>query len=255
MLSKLGTRSKVPIGTMVIGMRSPNIVRILKASGFDFFVVDCEHGSFSFETVENMMAVARGVGMPGLVRVPEIRREPVLKVLEAGASGLLVPQVRCREEVEKLVSFAKYAPQGMRGVSLTRPHTGYVGIRVGEYIKRANEETIILLQIECREAIENLEAMLGVPGVDGLIIGPNDLSQSLGVPGETGLPLVVESIERVIGVAGKYGIPVGIHVSDRDTLVAWLKKGMTIGMWNSEIGMILSAAREGLAAIRELLST
>jgi len=241
---------RVPVGTMVIEMRSPNVVRILKAIGFDFFVLDCEHGSFNYETVADMMAVAREAGLPGLVRIPEIRREPVLKVLEAGATGILVPQVCCREEVEDIVSYAKYAPRGMRGMSFTRPHTGYHAVDTKVYMKQANDETVVLLQVERREAIDNLERMLEVPGVDGLIIGPNDLSQSLGVPGETGSRVVVESINRVLEMARSQEIPVGIHVSDRDALSKWLDKGMAIAMWSSEVGMMLSAGRAGLAAIR-----
>ncbi len=113
------------LGTMVTTFASPDLAKILQGCGFDYFIIDCEHGSFTTREVANLIAVARGIGMPALVRIPEMRREHALKFMEMGASGLLLPNTESAVQARMLVDCAKYAPLGHRGVSLSRPHPDF----------------------------------------------------------------------------------------------------------------------------------
>lgn len=114
------------LGTMVTTFASADLPKILKACGFDFFIIDCEHGSFTTREVADMICVARAIELPGMVRIPELRREHVLHCMELGAAGLLLPNTETAEQARQLVDYAKYAPMGHRGVSLSRPHTDFL---------------------------------------------------------------------------------------------------------------------------------
>ena len=136
------------LGTMITTFASPDLVKILKNCGFDFCMVDCEHGSFTTREVSDMIGAGRGFGMPVLVRIPEIRREHVLHYMEMGAAGLLLPNTESADQARQLVDYAKYAPLGHRGVSLSRPHTDFQKVNGPEYMAAANADTILLCQIE-----------------------------------------------------------------------------------------------------------
>jgi 2-keto-3-deoxy-L-rhamnonate aldolase RhmA len=191
------------------------------------------------------------VGIVPIVRIPEIRREPVLKCLEAGAQGILAPQVETRSQVEELVSYVRYAPAGNRGVSLTRPHTGYRTVARQEYMSEANRSNLIILQIETRRAIENLDELLAVDGVDCALVGPNDLAQSL-TQGRNDAPEeVAGAIEKVASAAAHHGLVSGIHCSKVEDVAHWLAKGMRMCMWSTDVGMLMAEGRRGLAALRQ----
>ena len=202
------------IGTMISEIRNPNLAYMLAQCGFDFFIIDNEHGSYSPETISNLIAGARGAGISTVVRIPEIRRETILKPLDCGAAGLLVPCVNTAEQAQEIITHAKYPPLGNRGVALSRPHSLYGRPKAGEYLGQANEATFIAVQAESPEAIENLEKIAATPGIDANFVGPSDLSVSLGIPGQITHPKEVEAIEKVVQVCQKHKIVPGIHMSN-----------------------------------------
>ena len=118
--------------------------------------------------------MARGIGLPVIVRIAEIRRELVLKFMEMGADGLLLPDTREKEEAKLLVKYSKYAPLGDRGVSLSRPHTDFKKVQGRQYMDEANENTILMCQIESPEGVEHIQEIIGVEGIDAAFVGPND---------------------------------------------------------------------------------
>ncbi|MDX1285110.1 MAG: aldolase/citrate lyase family protein, partial [Draconibacterium sp.] len=118
-------KGELVLGTIISEVRNPNLAYMLVQCGFEFFIIDNEHGTYSFETIANMIAAAKGAGISVIVRIPEITRENVLKPLDSGASGLLVPMVNTAEEAREVIRHAKYAPLGNRGVALRRPHNDY----------------------------------------------------------------------------------------------------------------------------------
>jgi 2-keto-3-deoxy-L-rhamnonate aldolase RhmA len=240
-------RGESLVGTMVITVENPELVRMLKVGGFDFFVVDAEHGSFDYGAVAGLMNAAREVGITPMVRVPEARREVVLKYMEMGARGLLLPNAETVEQARALVEYSKYYPLGNRGVSLFRSHTGFDKIDDPvEYMNRVNDQNILMLQIESPKGVGNVEKLLDVEGIDAAFIGPNDLSQSMGIMGQTSHPTFVAALERVIAAAKQRKKFSGIHMMSTDALLPWMAKGMTLNLWSNEVLLMMNAAKEGL---------
>lgn len=193
------------LGTMVTTFASPDIAKILKNCGFDFIIIDCEHGAFTTREVANIIAEARGINFPALVRIPEMRREHALKFMEMGASSLLLPNTETAEQARMLVDCAKYAPMGRRGVSLSRPHTDFQKVDSLEYMREANDQTILMCQIESRRGVESIEEIMAVDGIDVGFIGPNDMTQDYGILGQFTHPDIVAAIERVVIAAKNNG--------------------------------------------------
>jgi 2-keto-3-deoxy-L-rhamnonate aldolase RhmA len=239
------------LGTMVTVFENPEIAKMLKVCGFDFFIVDCEHGNFDYSDVAKMCTVAREAGIPPMVRIPEAKREVVLKYMEMGARGILLPNAESVEQATALVTYSKYYPLGSRGVSLLRGHTGFEKIESAtEYMKRANDETILMLQIESPIAVENIDNLLAVDGIDAAFVGPNDLSQSMGIMGQTDNPRFIEAIDKVIAAAKKANKFSGIHMMSVDALEPWINKGMTLNFWANDVLMLMNAAKAGLAKLK-----
>lgn len=236
------------LGTMVTTFASPDIAKILQNCGFDFLIIDCEHGAFTTREVANIIAVARGIGMPALVRIPEMRREHALKFMEMGATGLLLPNTETAEQAKMLVDCTKYAPMGHRGVSLSRPHTDFKKVKGADYMPQANDETILMCQIESRKGVENVEEIIAVDGIDVAFIGPNDMSQDYGILGQFTHPDIVAAFEKIIAAAKANGKWAGAHFGGAAPLKPWLSRGMQINMWNSDNGLLAL----GAAAITEL---
>ncbi len=237
-------------GTMVCLFDAPDIARILQVCGFDFFVIDGEHGYFDDAKMAGMLINAKVAGIPAIVRVACPQREFVLKYMDMGAAGLLLPNTETAEQAKALVEYSKYAPLGNRGVSLTRAHTLYEPVKAVDYMKRANEETILMVQIESPIGVKNINDILSIEGIDCAFVGPNDLSQSLGIMGQMDNPILVEAIDRVIVSAKDHGKFSGIHMSDIARIKGWIDKGMTFNLWSADTLMIMSAARMGLKELK-----
>jgi 2-keto-3-deoxy-L-rhamnonate aldolase RhmA len=246
-------RGALMVGTLISEIRNPNVMYMLAQSGFDFVIVDMEHGAYSPETVSDHIAAARGAGIPVIVRICEIRRETILKPLDSGAVGLLVPQVNTAEQAREIVSHAKYPPEGNRGVAIRRAHNFYRKVDAAAYMKQTNEQTFIAVQAESPEAIENLEAIADVPGVDSIFVGPFDLSVSLGIPGKLQDPQEVAAIERVVEVCRQRGIVSGIMLFDKEHTKDWIRKGMRFMTYSSDIGILADAAAGAVSELKDSL--
>lgn len=210
-----------------IMLPSPALVEIAGYAGFDFAVIDMEHGPTGFETAEQMCRAADASGIVSFVRVPENRPTHVLRALEIGAMGVVVPLVRTREEAQEVVSAGKYHPMGSRGFApITRgANYGAMG-GVNQVFKTANSETVLAVQIEDKFGVENAEAICSVDGIDVVFIGPGDLSQSLGVPGRFDDPALAEATERVIKTCLAHGKIPGIFEGDPERARQWVERGV-----------------------------
>ena len=240
------------IGTMVTMVESPDILKILQVCGFDLVIIDCEHGGIDYGPVAGMLNMGRVIGMPTLVRIPEARREVILKYMEMGAAGFLLPNCDTASQAKALVDHALYAPAGNRGVSLLRAHCGYdKPSNATEYMKKANADTLLICQIESPAAVGNIDAILDVPGVDAAFIGPNDLSQGYGVMGQFEHPTVVAAVEKVVASAKAHGKASGIHiVGPTEDLKKWMARGLTLNLWSNELTMLMTNAKQGLKELR-----
>jgi 2-dehydro-3-deoxyglucarate aldolase/4-hydroxy-2-oxoheptanedioate aldolase len=240
------------LGTMISEVRNPNVVYMLAQCGFEFVVIDNEHGTYSFETISDIIAAARGAGISVIVRIPEITRANILKPLDAGAAGLLVPMVNNAKEAQEVIEHAKYPPMGNRGAALSRPHSLYAKVNATEYLHQTNENTFIAVQAETTTSIENIDEIVSVEGVDCVFIGPFDLSVSLGIPGQINHPDEVQAIEKVIEACKKYNKVAGTLMFDKEMLKTWIKKGIRFALYSSDMSMLSNAAS---AAVKELKNT
>jgi 2-keto-3-deoxy-L-rhamnonate aldolase RhmA len=240
----------VVIGTFVSEVRSPNVAHLLAQAGFDFFVIDNEHGSYSAETVSDMIAASRGAGIEALVRICEIRREAILKPLDAGAAGLLVPQVDTAAQAAEFVRHAKYPPQGQRGAALRRPHSRYGRMEAAAYLQTANRDTFLAVQAETREAIANADAIAAVAGIDAVFAGPFDLSIDLGIPGQIEHPEEAAAIDAMVAACRRHGKAAGTLMFDPGSLGAWIAKGMQFVAYSSDVNMLADAAAEAVAQLK-----
>lgn len=236
-------QNELLIGSMISEVSLPNLIRIFKVNGLDYAIIDCEHGAFSFPQLADMVAVANSVSLPIIIRIPDNRREWVLKMLELGADGLLLPMCDSAEIIEQVVKYGKYPPIGKRGLATSRPHCNYKMGDVRTYLEKANERTMIFGQIETSEAMNNCESILSVEGLDGLFIGPNDLSVDLGIPGDVSDPMIMDAVRTVHSAAEKAGKPLGIITSNNDLLQKCFDEGLRLFSISSETGMVSKAVK------------
>ena len=238
------------IGTMVQEMRVPAIAQILKAVGYDFFMLDMEHGSYSLETAADIFRVGRLVDLCPLVRVASPDYDLIARPLDHGAMGVMMPRIETREQVERFIEAMKYPPLGKRGCSSDAPHSEYAFGPLAEFLEVNNQDTLAITQIERKVAVERIDELLSVPGVDVALIGPEDLSVSLGRPGETSHPIVIEAIETVIAAAARHNVVAGIHMGSVERLQGWMARGMRMIMYSSDLGFLMEAGEAGLRQLR-----
>jgi 2-keto-3-deoxy-L-rhamnonate aldolase RhmA len=213
------TLDRAAIGSLLT-VAAPFVAEIYSAASLDWIFVDAEHGSLGHAEV---LSILQAASIPTLVRCPAHDEGWIKKTLDAGADGLIIPQVKTKDEALKLVKFAKYPPLGERGLGSGRAH-GY-GKNSKDYISSANKSTSLVLQIEHIEGVKNAEAIMSVPGVDAIFIGPYDLSVSLGIPGDIQNLEVKKSILNLQKIAHAKNMPIGIYAGDAQTAKEYLSIG------------------------------
>jgi 2-keto-3-deoxy-L-rhamnonate aldolase RhmA len=238
-------------GTMIGEVRNPSIAMIFANAGFDYVFVDMEHGPYSLETAADILRTARLTGMTALVRAPDAQYHLIARLMDAGAEGVMVPRVETREAAEVVVSAVRYPPLGVRGLSTSKGHNDFTSAPSLEFTRQANQENLVILQIERKEAIEHIDDLLSVPGVDAAIIGPIDLSVSLGVPTDFNHPAMLEAIIKVVEAGARHGVWVGMHTGGIGPLVDWHRKGMRLITWSTDIDMLNKASAGGLAELKK----
>jgi 2-keto-3-deoxy-L-rhamnonate aldolase RhmA len=241
---------KTVIGTMVTELRVPEVARIIKAAGFDFMFIDTEHSSIGYETLAEIVRMGRGIELSSIVRVTDDEYHLIARVLDIGAQGIMVPRVESPERVRRVVSYVKFPPLGVRGFGSSATQTDYKKVSIKELVKILNQETMIVTQIERKQAIEHIEEIVSIEGVDAALIGPNDLSISLGVPGETTSLVVRNAIQKVVDACKKYGKVSGIHTRNLQELLYWRDKGMRLLVYSTDTGLLIEAAKSVLAKLR-----
>jgi 2-keto-3-deoxy-L-rhamnonate aldolase RhmA len=243
---------RVAFGTMVTSVRSPQVAEMLAAAGFDFFVVDTEHNYFDMAQLADMMTVARADDIVPLVRVPDTLYHLMARPLDCGAMGLVCPRVETREQVVHIIRCTKYQPDGERGASLSNIHTASRKVDHLDYMRWANDETLLVIQIESKRAVDNIDDLVSVPGVDATWIGPFDLAQSLGLVGKWEAPELLACYDRVIEACTRHGVAPGIHLKDTAALGRWVGKGMRLATYSTDAGLIMEAGSSALAKLRQI---
>jgi 2-keto-3-deoxy-L-rhamnonate aldolase RhmA len=209
-----------------------------------------EHGNYSMETVADLISGAKSAGIATIIRVPHLETHFISRVLDAGAEGIMVPMTSTRQQAEQIVRYSKYTPLGQRGFGNQTGQTDYKPLKTPDFMKEANEHTLIVAQIETREAIENIEAILDVEGIDVGLIGPNDLSISMGIPDQMGSEIITKAIDKVVESAKKKGKASGIHIGNIEALKKWRTKGMTVLAFSTDIGFMYNASKSNLEELK-----
>ncbi|MCL4459028.1 MAG: aldolase/citrate lyase family protein [Chloroflexi bacterium] len=248
-LAKQKIRAGEPIFGAFITFPAPPIVEICGHLGFDHVIIDAEHGPMNEESCQDLVRAAEVTGITPLIRVPQIVPQVILRFLDIGALGVHVPQVYTKADATAAVQSVKYYPQGRRGLAGVRAATYGLATTLSEYVKQANEETMIVLHIENRECVQNLPEILTIEGIDVFFIGPTDLSQSLGVPGRTREPIVEDLITKIIAEVQAAGKTVGIYVSDAETARKYLAAGVRY-FATGITGLMAKAGREFLQVVK-----
>jgi 2-keto-3-deoxy-L-rhamnonate aldolase RhmA len=223
---------------------------IFAAAGYDFVFIDMEHGNYSMETVADLIRGAKSAGIAPVIRIPHLETHFISRVLDAGAEGIMVPMTSTREHAEAIVGCSKYTPLGHRGFGTQTGQTDYKPLKAADFMKEANESTLIVAQIETREAIENVDSILSVQGIDVGLIGPNDLSISLGVPDQMGSEILATAIDKVVAAAKKKGKATGVHIGNIQSLKTWRAKGMTFLAYSTDIGFQYNASKSSLEELK-----
>lgn len=246
-------RGDVSLGTMVFEFKTPGIGLIAARAGAEYVIFDAEHAASTDETLTTMIAGMRGLDCVPMVRVQTAQYQFISRVLDAGAMGIMVPMVESKEQAELIVRSAKYPPAGRRGAAFGVAHDGYDAGDVVATMTGANEEQLLIAQIETRAGLDNLDAIGAVEGIDVLWIGHFDLTNSLGIPGQFGHPQYLAALDACVATARKYGRAAGFMASspaDADTMIA--RGFRAIAYWG-DIWIYQSALRAGLTAVRESL--
>jgi 2-keto-3-deoxy-L-rhamnonate aldolase RhmA len=240
-IRELLKKKPVLTGTMVRISRDPAAMRILRNAGMDLVLIDMEHSSLGVESVSDLILAANGAGLATVVRVPEIAKGYISRVLDLGASGVLAPMVSSPEQAQALVRYTKYPPLGARGVGSRTGNTDYDAFPTADLMRVHNGQVLAIAQFESKEAVESLDAIAAVPGLDALLVGPNDLSVSLGLQGDTAHPQVKASIAKMIAACRARGLLVGAHMEVKMNQ-EWLGKGLQLAISSTDTAMLHSAA-------------
>ena len=227
-----------------------NVAEILAGTGFDWVLIDGEHGPFDIGTLQTVLAGFNGSSTVPVVRVPWNDPVRIKQVLDLGVDGVLVPMVNSAAEAKAAVSACLYPPKGTRGFGPRRASD--YGRSTDAYVAQADEGTIVMIQIEHIDAARNVDAILAVPGIDVICLGPTDLSGSAGVLRQFDHPVVVEALERVCARAQKKKIPVCMGVAfPVETMTQWAAKGATFVLALDDTALMRQGATDALQAMRK----
>lgn len=242
-------RGEVVLGAFIT-LNCPDLVEIAGLAGFDFCIIDTEHGPGNPESIQHMFRAAELRGMSTIVRVTDTAPTTILRTLDVGAAGIQVPQVNTPETAEAVVKSAKYFPEGDRGACLTRSSRyGFVE-SVAEYFKEANRETLVIVHCENKQGLGCLDGIVSTEGVDVVFVGPYDLSQSFGIPGQIYHPVMVEAVAQALDSAKRGGKPAGIFAGSVEEAKARIEQGFTYIACSTDTFIFAEACRNIVKGVK-----
>ena len=232
--------SNTPSYGIFMTLYDPGVASILADSGFDWIFVDAEHSPFSDRDIEALVNILRDRETVPVIRIREARAGEIKFALDCGAGGVIVPQLRTLEDFKNIVAWGKYPPLGRRGYSPLRATDFWTDKDI--YDARANVDTLVIGQVECPEAVEIIDDIVCLEGLDGIFIGPSDLSWEMGKRGDMSHPDVQAAVSMVIAAAERQGLPWGIPCANADDLKLRVSQGGLILTISSDSRLIKSGA-------------
>lgn len=239
-------RGDLLVGTL-LSLPSPEVTEILSRSGLDWLFVDVEHSTMDPNIVQSLLQAA-GDRIACVLRLPLNDEIWIKKGLDTGAAGVMIPLINSADDARRAVRCAKYPPVGERSVGIARAHQ--YGADLLGYLNRANHETVVIVQAEHIRAVENIEEIIAVQGIDAVLVGPYDLSASMGRMGDVEHPEVQAAVEQVWQVCKARGMPVGVFAGSAERGWAYIEQGFTLLAASTDTLMLIGAAKGINATLR-----
>ena len=237
-------RNQLAVGIGVRLVRNVDIIKVMKAAGFDWLFLDLEHGSMSIETACEISTAAQDSGIAPIVRVPYGELAMATRVLDGGALGIVIPHVDTAEEAREIADRLRYPPLGHRSVGGGQAQFDYAPMKMADMIRRSNDNVLVTVMIETPKAVRNAEAIAAVPGIDSLLVGSSDLSMEMGIPGENGHPKIQEAVDKVIAACKKHGKWPGMGGAYSDELLKlYVGKGMKMILSGNDMPLMIAATK------------
>lgn len=244
---------KLAVGHMLMEFGTRGIARMTANAGADFVLIDTEHAPFSSAQVADIIAWFAATDVAPFVRIPQIEYHFIARTMDAGALGIMVPNVKSGEQARKIVSASKYAPLGDRGVALGGGLTGYDRVeKPREFLDYSNKNTTIICQIESLEGLDAIEEIATTDGVDVLWVGHFDLTQSMGIPGEFDDPRFGDALDRVVETCKRHGLGAGIQPGNLEQAQAWIERGFDVISFGSDQKVYQDGLQQGIDGVRAL---
>lgn len=236
-LKRLLAEDNVAFGPFM-KLSQPAVVEIFGQAGFDFVIIDMEHGPLCPENAQDLVRAAELTGTTPIIRVTANDPGQIARALDIGAQGVQIPHISSRAEAERAVQAAKFAPQGERGVCRFVRAARYSASDRFTYFEKANQETLVIAMVEGLEGVHNIQEIISTPGIDVLFVGPYDLSQSLGLTGQTDHPSVEEKLREVIAAAKEVGVAVGSFADTVELAAKYRRLGIQYISYSVDVGLI-----------------
>ncbi|MBL1141191.1 MAG: 2,4-dihydroxyhept-2-ene-1,7-dioic acid aldolase [Proteobacteria bacterium] len=240
-------RAKDILTGTLVSLPSPEICELLCHVGYDWLFIDAEHGAFNPQQAQSMLQAASPT--PCVIRVPVGETIWLKKALDIGAAGVIIPQVHNSAQAREIIKHCKYSPIGDRGIGIGRAHK--YGIEFERYLENANDEIAVILQAESAEAVEHINDIVNIKGVDAILVGPYDLSASLGMPGQIDHPRVQSAIDKIVTCCKEADISMGFFGVSSEAVLPYKEKGFTLLTVGVDTTFIIKSASQTLSEMND----
>jgi 2-dehydro-3-deoxyglucarate aldolase/4-hydroxy-2-oxoheptanedioate aldolase len=253
---KLALKSgETVVGTFLFEFPSPGLPHIARAAGAEFLLIDMEHTGWTLETVRRLIAATPAPELVPLVRVPSTEYHFIARALDMGAMGIMVPMVETAEQARRIVQSAKYPPAGRRGAAFGIAHDHYRPGPLAEKLQQANDEVLLIAQIETQQGLASVDDIAAVPGIDALWVGQTDLTCALQIPGQFEHPEFRNALERVVRAAEAHQKAAAYLLLRPDEADWFVQRGFRLLAYSGDVWIYQQALTSGLAAIRETIAS
>jgi len=244
-------RGEIAIGHFILEFATPGIGQMIANAGCDYVIFDMEHSSMTQEVIRQAILSAKAAGITPVVRAPDTEYFLMSRPLDAGAEGIMVPRVESRDQTLKIIESVKYPPIGIRGTAFGIAHDDYKGGDMALGTRKANEETLIIVQTETAKSADNVDQILSVEGVDVAWIGQADMTVSLGIPGQYDHPKFLKALDKIINACEKYGVAPGFIPITVEEANMMIDKGVRCIAYSADVFLYSYFLKEGVRQIKE----
>jgi 2-dehydro-3-deoxyglucarate aldolase/4-hydroxy-2-oxoheptanedioate aldolase len=249
-VKELLNRGQVPIGHMVVEFWVRGLAKQLEAIGFDFVIYDMEHSGYTIGDLADQLAWIKATPLTPIVRPPASDYHHISRALDAGVQGVMIPRVETLDEVRHVVEAVKYPPEGKRGISFSIAHDDFLGGDGLEKMRSANNETLVIIQIENVSAVEHIDKFLAVPGVDMAWVGQYDLTASMGITAQFDHPRLQEAMTRVVNACRRAGKVAGIQPTSVSQAMTWTEQGFGCISYSEDMLVYMEACGRAVGELR-----